>query len=387
MHFLLDRLIAMTLQVRKMCAVILVLFSLTLPVSPAHAGTTDCTVASNTKCTVTFSYTGAPETWTVPTGIQSLYFDVRGAQGGGTSGGQGGIDTGTLTVTPGTNLIFRVGGQGSLGLAAAGGFNGGGATNAGDTAPGSGGGASDIRLATDTYSARVVVAGGGGGQSTYCGNISQPLRNVGGSGGGTTGGDGGGGAGCWNNSYGGGGTQSAGGIIGGGTGFLNTAGTLGVGGNGKGQSAGGGGGGGGYYGGGGAAVGAGGGGSSYVHPTLVTNFALQRGGQTGNGLITITYFNLQPSSVLLSSSALTVAFRKTATLTATSSQAGRVTFFANEKKIPGCINIALTGSATCTWMPAARGVANLKVILSPSGPYFTSSNTTMVSVAQRTGLR
>jgi len=94
-----------------------------LPI-PAQAATTDCTVASNTKCTVTFSYSGAPETWTVPAGIQEIYFDVRGAQGGGTSGGQGGIDTGTMTVTGGTNLIVRVGGQGTLGLTAAGGFNG-----------------------------------------------------------------------------------------------------------------------------------------------------------------------------------------------------------------------------------------------------------------------
>lgn len=357
---------------------------LSVPTSAAHAGTVDCTVASSTKCTVTFAYTGAPETWTVPAGIQSIYFDVRGAQGGGTSGGQGGIDTGTLTVSPGTNLIFRVGGQGSLGLTAAGGYNGGGATSAGDTAPGSGGGASDIRITNDTLAARLVVAGGGGGQSTYC----TSTLNVGGAGGDLAGGDGGGGqAGCWAGSWGGGGTQSAGGIRGGYTGSTNTAGSLGQGGNGKGNSAGGGGGGGGYYGGGGAAVGAGGGGSSYVHPTLVTNFGLQRGGRTGNGLITITYANFQNSSVSLSTSAATVAFRKSATLTATSAQSGKVTFYANEKKIPGCINLTLASSATCTWLPSTKGVANLRVTLNPSGPYYSSSNSATVSVVQRTGLR
>jgi hypothetical protein len=372
---------------RKLCAISLALTFLTIPSSPAQASTTDCTIASNTKCMVTFTYSGAPETWTVPAGIQSIYFDVRGAQGGGTSGGQGGIDTGTLTVNGGTNLIIRVGGQGTLGLTASGGFNGGGSTNSGDTAPGSGGGASDIRLTTDTFTARVVVAGGGGGQSTYCAVISQPLRNAGGDGGGSTGGDGGGGAGCWNNSYGGGGTQSAGGIIGGMSGFSNTAGSLGKGGNGKGQSAGGGGGGGGYYGGGGAAVGAGGGGSSYVHPTLVTNFGMQRGGRTGDGVITITYLNFQNSSITLATSSASVAYRKSMTLTASSAQNGKVTFFANEKKIPGCIGIALSSSATCTWLPSARGVAIVKVILTPSGPYYSSSSSTTVSVVQRTGVR
>lgn len=365
----------------------LILSSLTFISSPAQAATTDCTVASNTKCTVTFSYTGAPETWTVPSGIQEITFDVRGAQGGGTSGGQGGIDTGTMTVTGGTNLIIRVGGQGTLGLTAAGGFNGGGATNAGDTAPGSGGGASDIRVTTDTLSARVVVAGGGGGQSTYCGNIGLPTQNVGGAGGGLVGASGGGGAtGCWAGSFGGGGTQSAGGIKGGSTSYTNTVGSLGIGGNGKGQSAGGGGGGGGYYGGGGAAVGAGGGGSSYVDTRTVTSYALQQGGRTGNGIVTLTYANFQESSVSISAGS-NAQFRVPLTITATSSYAGRVTFYANGKRIPSCINIILASSVNCSWTPSARGAAAIKVILSPSGPYYSSQSSINVSVGKRVGLR
>ncbi len=364
----------------------LILSSLTFISSPAQAATTDCTVASNTKCTVTFSYTGAPETWTVPSGIQEITFDVRGAQGGGTSGGQGGIDTGTMTVTGGTNLIIRVGGQGTLGLTAAGGFNGGGATNAGDTAPGSGGGASDIRVTTDTLSARVVVAGGGGGQSTYCGAISQAARNPGGAGGGLIGAAGGGGAGCWNNSFGNGGTQTAGGAIGGMSGFSNTPGSLGQGGNGKGQSAGGGAGGGGYYGGAGAAVGAGGGGSSYVDTRTVTNYALQQGGRTGNGIVTLTYANFQESSVSISAGS-NAQFRVPLTITATSSYAGRVTFYANGKRIPRCINVILASSVNCSWTPSARGAAALKVILSPSGPYYSSQISMNLSVGKRVGLR
>lgn len=373
----------------KGALIILLLASLSAISTPSQAATTDCTVASNTKCVVTFSYTGAPETWTVPARIQEIYFDVRGAQGGGTAGGQGGIDTGTLTVTGGTSLIIRVGGQGTLGLTAAGGFNGGGATNAGDTAPGSGGGASDIRVTTDTLAARVVVAGGGGGQSTYCGAISLPTQNVGGAGGGTTGGNGGGGlSGCWAGSWGGGGTQTAGGIKGGTSSYTNTAGALGVGGNGKGQSAGGGGGGGGYYGGGGAAVGAGGGGSSYVDTRTVTNYVLQQGGRTGNGIVTLTYANFQNSSVTLSTSGgASAQFRVATTLTATSSFPGRVTFFANEKRLAGCINILLSSSANCSWVPAARGSAAIKVVLTPTGPYYSSQDSLNLAVGRRTTLR
>ncbi len=372
-------------KVVKVALLSLLLTTFTAQPTPAQAATTDCTVESNTKCVVTFSYTGAPETWTVPSGITEVYFDVRGAQGGGTSGGQGGIDTGTMTVTGGSNLIVRVGGQGTLGLTAAGGFNGGGSTNAGDTAPGSGGGASDIRLNADTLAARVVVAGGGGGQSTYCGVISQSARNPGGAGGGLIGAAGGGGAGCWNSSYGGGGTQSAGGAAFG-SGFGNTAGQLGVGGNGRGQSAGGGGGGGGYYGGGGAAVGAGGGGSSYVDTRTVTNYVLQQGGRTGNGIVTITYLNFQNSSVSLSVST-TPLFRTAVNLIATSAQNGRVTFFANGKKIPRCIQIFLSTSATCSWTPSARGSVTLRVELRPTGPFYSSQSAINVSVGRRTGLR
>jgi hypothetical protein len=372
-------------KVVKVALLSLLLTSFSALPTPAQAATTDCTVESNTKCVVTFSFTGAPETWTVPSGITEVYFDVRGAQGGGTSGGQGGIDTGTMTVTGGSNLIVRVGGQGTLGLTAAGGFNGGGSTSAGDTAPGSGGGASDIRLNADTLAARVVVAGGGGGQSTYCGNISQPARNPGGAGGGLIGAAGGGGSGCWSSAYGGGGTQTAGG---GTFGYVNgnSAGSLGQGGQGKGVSAGGGGGGGGYYGGGGAAVGAGGGGSSYVDTRTVTSFTLQQGGRTGNGIVTITYLNFQNSSVSLSVSS-TPLFRTAVNLTATSSQSGRVTFFANGKKIPLCIQMLLSSTATCSWTPSARGAVTLRVELRPSGPFYSSQSAINVSVGRRSGLR
>ena len=44
------------------------------------APTTSC---AGTSCTVTFTYTGAPETWTIPAGVSSLTVGLFGAQGGG----------------------------------------------------------------------------------------------------------------------------------------------------------------------------------------------------------------------------------------------------------------------------------------------------------------
>lgn len=382
----------------KILAIGVLLASSLFTVSEASASTSDCTIENNTKCTVSFAYSGAPETFTVPAGVTSIYFDVRGAQGGGTSGGQGGIDTGTLMVTSGINLIVRVGGQGSLGLSAAGGFNGGGATSAGDTAPGSGGGASDIRLSVDTLSARVIVAGGGGGQSTYCGVISIPTANVGGAGGAETGGNGGSAAtNCWAGSYGGGGTQTSGGIKGGTTSYLNTAGTLGQGGNGKGYSAGGGGGGGGYYGGGGAAVGAGGGGSSFIDTSTsrsayVVNGVLTRGGRTGNGIISLTYTIPIPANVNLSVPSFTT-FRTSSDLTVSSDTPGKITFYANGKRIPRCIAIPLSGisptfSATCAYKPSSRGIVSLTATITPSDSRLQSSSIPIsVSSKPRSGNR
>ena len=71
---------------------------------------------------VTFNYTGAVQTFTVPVGVTSLTIQAEGAQGGsnagGIVGGLGGMATGTLAVTPGDVLNIYVGGQN--------GYNGGG---------------------------------------------------------------------------------------------------------------------------------------------------------------------------------------------------------------------------------------------------------------------
>jgi hypothetical protein len=259
----------------------------------------------------TFAFTGAPQTYVVPTCATGIVIEAWGAQGGGSHGGLGGYARAQLlNPTPGAMFVVEVGGQN--------GYNGGGAGVA-MTTPANGGGASDVRSSGGTIADRVLVAGAGGGGGNGDGQY------VGGSGGGGTcganycgggGGAGYGGAGGLGGQSGGTGINAAhaGGAGGGGVASggqpscetydspstCGTAGMLGIGGVGGpsmvhsvcyttyGGTAGGGGG---YYGGGGTAVGfcgsgAGGGGTSWTG--TLTSPMFQPGVQSGDGKVTIT---------------------------------------------------------------------------------------------------
>ena len=129
---------------------------------------------------MTFSYTGAAQTWTVPT-TGRYKVELWGAQGGwhtggmGTSfGGKGGYASGTVQLTRNTPLYIYVGGYGYNG-----GWNGGGASNGGTKGSdrnGNGGGATDIRTTggawnnADSLRSRIIVAGGGGAGAEWAGN-------------------------------------------------------------------------------------------------------------------------------------------------------------------------------------------------------------------------
>jgi len=264
----------------------------------AQAATTTCTpTGTGQDCIVTFAYSGAPESWTVPAGVINISFQVYGAQGGSIpgygAGGNGGATTATLAVTPGQVLQINIGGQGvSPSLATlpnGGGFNGGGSTPYCGSASGrGGGGASDVRWDDPSVSGvftldeRLLVAGGGGGAA---------FERNGGAGGGINGTDGADGIG---GEGGGGGSQTAGGAGGQGsaTGCYAINGDNGsFGGGGTGGSAGGGGGGG-YYGGGGGGSpsnggrpGAGGGGSGFGPAGAI----FETGVRAGNGLVILSY--------------------------------------------------------------------------------------------------
>ncbi|GAA3987164.1 glycine-rich protein [Hymenobacter antarcticus] len=225
----------------------------------------------------TFSYTGAPQTYTVPPNVTSLNVDLVGAMGGsyyraGTGQGPGGRVQAVLAVTPGQVLTIYVGQRGMNNFAPAA-YNGGGLGNA----AGGGGGATDIRSGGTALTNRLLVAGGGGGGGDL---TTRGGSGPGGAGGGLVGGQG-------DPDFGGsGGTQTAGG-----GGYAS--GTLGTGGAGNpgGVNDGyyySGAGGGGYYGGGsGYFHGGGGGGSSYAGPSASAVTHTQ-GFRFGDGYATIT---------------------------------------------------------------------------------------------------
>jgi hypothetical protein len=254
---------------------------------------------TGTSCTVSFPYSGDYYIWTPPADVRSMTISIAGAQGG-RSGGNGSKTNATFKSVPTTPLYIYVGGQGSSGNGAAGGYNGGGAAGSGHNDEGSGGGATDIRTST-ALADRIAVAGGGGGTGGWVGG-------AGGSASSTTGNPGGNGQGLG----GGGGTPTAGGIGGTSNGALTTpgsAGALGVGGAGGSANtpssfvAGGGGGGGGYFGGGGGGAdteasgvdgGGGGGGSSFTNATRFQSVVYTAAWQPANGAASITY-NFGPS--------------------------------------------------------------------------------------------
>ncbi len=271
---------------------------------------------------MTFSYTGAPETWVVPTGVTEVTVTALGAEGGNNiitnipnlqQPGKGGQVSGTLAVTPGETLYIYVGGEGGdyNNGGGQGGFNGGGSGVAPGWGPGGGaggGGATDLRQGGQTLADRVLVAGGGGGGAD---------RGNGGDGGfmsGTSGSD-------WigNNPagpspaglHGQGGTQSMGGVAGINGDGDGTAGSLGIGGAGGAGFKSGGGGGGGYYGGGGGSgiiagntvTGGGGGGSSYIgglNPGATTS----NGVRSGHGELTISWSGSTPTMTLTQTTGL-----------------------------------------------------------------------------------
>lgn len=142
--------------------------------------------SSALAATTTFNYTGAEQTYTVPTGATAVTITAVGARGGtsrsGAPGGNGARVTATVPLPAGTTTLYvEVGGAGTPGPCTyalpdggGGGFNGGGSTGCG----GGGGGASDVRITststvpeaalTSANDSRLVVAGGGGGGGYVC---------------------------------------------------------------------------------------------------------------------------------------------------------------------------------------------------------------------------
>jgi hypothetical protein len=68
---------------------------------------------------------------------------------------------------------------------------------------------------------------------------------------------------------------------------------------------------------------------------------------------------------------------------------GKVTFYLNSKRLPGCINRPTTSlAATCPWKPAIHGIANLSAFFTPtSSAYLTSNTSRLFPIVKRTSLR
>ena len=246
----------------------------------------------NYTTSITFIFTGAAQSWTVPPNVTKILVDAYGAQGGDkntTAGGFGGRMQAIIKVTPGETLHIMVGGKPS-GISAVYGNGGNAGTNTNNTSnqAAAGGGMTALFRNSIDMANVLLVAGGGGGAATgrigghaggLVGRVSISDFDRGGKGG----------------------TQTAGGARGSdfdGQFTPPTAGSFGFGGRGGSITevtwSSGGGGGAGYYGGGGGAgggnfFGAGGGGSSYVVPTNTTSIKFFTASNTGDGKMIISY--------------------------------------------------------------------------------------------------
>lgn len=113
------------------------------------------------------------------------------------------------------------------------------------------------------------------------------------------------------------------------------------------------------------------------------------GGDGGSGLIVLRYSLITDVSISFSGGTQGV-YRSPGTITATTTLAGKVTFYERGKLIPGCKNKATNGSlvATCTWKPATRGSVAISATNKPTNTYISNATTSMrVVITPRTSPR
>jgi hypothetical protein len=145
------------------------------------------------------------------------------------------------------------------------------------------------------------------------------------------------------------------------------------------------GGGGGYSGGGAGGNGGqsdgqyGGGGGSYYTGTFLSGTS---GSNTGHGYLTITSTELisTTSSVSITGNPATTEFNKPLSVSATVSNAGKVTFTENGRKIPGCIAKIAVTSASCSWKPKIRGSVRVVASLTPTDSGYSASSSAPVNI-------
>jgi len=130
-------------------------------------------------------------------------------------------------------------------------------------------------------------------------------------------------------------------------------------------------------------------------------FAANGSGVTNFRLLIYINIPVTPTTPLNSSVTMTIpantTFRLPTSLTAATSTTGKVTFFANGKRIPGCVSVQTvtntgvtpnTYSATCSWKPATRGSISLSATFVPTaGPNSSFKLSAPVLASNRTSKR
>lgn len=361
--------------------------TLTVKNSPSFTELGSSSVSSGTKV-LKFprSYLSA-NGWKTPLGITSLnIFALGGGGGGGNNvgnggGGGGGYLVNGLSVSSSSNIAIKVGTGGAGGRnAAAGTLTYDGTTlmdgQSGDssivtvngtTFTGGGGGGGDTIWSTNFCGGSsqisqggVAGTGSGSGGTAYTGGVGGAVSGTQATANGKTGfsssitttsvkyGSGGGAGGAWNGNVTGTGADSQGGTGNGSNGLNQT--------------------------------GSGGGGNA-------AGCAI--GGYGGSGIV-IFAFNAYAGEPVAISNA---TFRAATTVSVTVSEAGKVSFYAFGKIIPGCKSRPTVSSSTitasCTWKPSQRGPVPITAKFVPTSAPSSIANINVgsVLVANRTGKR
>lgn len=385
-------------------------FNFTVHGSPAFPDVKSVAINAG-QMTVTFprTYLNANAGFKIPVGVTTINaLIVGGGGGGGFDGGGGGggggvFESSNLSVSPETYYQVLVGGGG----AAANGYAGGTLTCNGSHSL-SVIGCTSAAGGTSKFGATSVSGGGGGGGIEAAGGTdSDPTATVRGGGGATGGqnnrpGISSAGAGAFSGgsvstdsiNYGGGGGGST--LEAGAVGQLAKAGNGAAGITATINSTvyGAGGAGGSFYSSTAATGGSGGanGGTTSLAPTSPATNRGGGGGGGGNGGtpgnalgshgaagIIILKWALKGSASITYSG--TPTYKSVTTLSATTNTASKVTFLANNKRIPGCITIPTSANvATCNWKPAFHGSIALSLQVSPLDTEYASSRISFSSV-------
>ncbi len=126
--------------------------------------------------------------------------------------------------------------------------------------------------------------------------------------------------------------------------------------------------------------------------TITATFTPSNTNNYRTGETVTALFTVNPSAGTLIVSAASGSLQKGIrnNITATASDAGTITFYANGKKIAGCIQLKTVNSvATCSWKPSIQGGVSLTALLVPTNEALSVVRATSVSytVVRRSGRR